>query len=251
MMHIKPNRTDWFDSFSQLPCRARRPGRDEMSESSESPVKTGPRNRRIAGTDPDKRRQILDGALHIFTSRGFDAASMSDIAAAANVSKGTLYVYFEDKEHLFVALIQREREAQKRGALEALNEDSDPVRALTRFGLCIVRMINGDLAVSAHRVVIGVAERMPELGRGFYENGPMLGSKLIAGYLDRMVAEGKLAIDDTYLAAVQFLDLCQSTLTRPRLFNAVRTPPSDEEISHVVGEAVAMFMARYGAQPRD
>lgn len=222
-----------------------------MSESSESPVKTGPRNRRIAGTDPDKRRQILDGALHIFTSRGFDAASMSDIAAAANVSKGTLYVYFEDKEHLFVALIQREREAQKRGALEALNEDSDPVRALTRFGLCIVRMINGDLAVSAHRVVIGVAERMPELGRGFYENGPMLGSKLIAGYLDRMVAEGKLAIDDTYLAAVQFLDLCQSTLTRPRLFNAVRTPPSDEEINHVVGEAVAMFMARYGAQPRD
>ena len=222
-----------------------------MSESSESPVKTGPRNRRIAGTDPDKRRQILDGALHIFTSRGFDAASMSDIAAAANVSKGTLYVYFEDKEHLFVALIQREREAQKRGALEALNEDSDPVRALTRFGLCIVRMINGDLAVSAHRVVIGVAERMPELGRGFYENGPMLGSKLIAGYLDRMVAEGKLAIDDTYLAAVQFLDLCQSTLTRPRLFNTVRTPPSDEEISHVVGEAVAMFMARYGAQPRD
>jgi len=214
-----------------------------MSESSESPVKTGPRNRRIAGTDPDKRRQILDGALHIFTSRGFDAASMSDIAAAANVSKGTLYVYFEDKEHLFVALIQREREAQKRGALEALNEDSDPVRALTRFGLCIVRMINGDLAVSAHRVVIGVAERMPELGRGFYENGPMLGSKLIAGYLDRMVAEGKLAIDDTYLG--------QSTLPRPRLFNAVRTPPSDEELSHVVGEAVAMFMARYGAQPRD
>lgn len=217
-----------------------------MSEISESPVKTGPRNRRIAGTDPDKRRQILDGALQVFTSRGFDAASMNDIAAAANVSKGTLYVYFEDKEHLFVALIQRERETQKRGAIEALNEDSDPVRALTNFGHCIVRMINGDLAVSAHRVVIGVAERMPDLGRGFYENGPMLGSRLIAGYLDRMVAEGKLDIDDTYLAAVQFLDLCQSTLTRPRLFNAVRTPPSDAEIQRVVGEAIRMFMARYG-----
>ena len=220
-----------------------------MSEILESPVKTGPRNRRIAGTDPDKRRQILDGALQVFTSHGFDAASMNEIAAAANVSKGTLYVYFEDKEHLFVDLIQREREIQKRGAIEALNEDSDPVRALTTFGRCIVRMINGDLAVSAHRVVIGVAERMPDLGRGFYENGPMLGSKLIAGYLDRMVAEGKLAIDDTYLAAVQFLDLCQSTLTRPRLFNAVRTPPSDEEIERVVGSAMAMFMARYGVKP--
>ncbi|RYE31124.1 MAG: TetR/AcrR family transcriptional regulator [Hyphomicrobiales bacterium] len=219
-----------------------------MSEISESPVRTGPRNRRIAGADPDKRRQILDGALQVFTSRGFDAASMNDIAAAANVSKGTLYVYFEDKEHLFVDLIQREREAQKRGAIEALNEDPDPVRALTNFGHCIVRMINGDLAVSAHRVVIGVAERMPDLGRGFYENGPMLGSRLIAGYLDRMVAEGKLAIDDTYLAAVQFLDLCQSTLTRPRLFNAVRTPPSDAEIRRVVASAMAMFMARYGVK---
>lgn len=217
-----------------------------MSEISEIPVKTGPRNRRIAGADPDKRRQILDGALQVFTSRGFDAASMSGIAAAANVSKGTLYVYFEDKEHLFVDLIQRERETQKRGAIEALNEDSDPVRALSKFGFCIVRVINDELAVSAHRVVIGVAERMPDLGREFYENGPMLGSRLIARYLDRMVAEGKLAIDDTYLAAVQFLDLCQSTLTRPRLFNAVRTPPSEDEIRRVVGEAVAMFMARYG-----
>ncbi len=220
-----------------------------MSETSEIPVRTGPRNRRIAGADPDKRRQILDGALQVFTSRGFDAASMSDIATAANVSKGTLYVYFEDKEHLFVALIQREREAQKRGAIEALNEDSDPVRALSKFGFCIVRVINDELAVSAHRVVIGVAERMPDLGREFYENGPMLGSRLIARYLDRMVTEGKLAIDDTYLAAVQFLDLCQSTLTRPRLFNAVRTPPSENEIRHVVGEAVAMFMARYGVKP--
>ena len=222
-----------------------------MSEVKLPEERRGARNRRVAGADPEKRRAILDGALAVFTANGFDAASMSDIAAAANVSKGTLYVYFEDKEHLFVALIQREREAQKRGAIEALNEDPDPVRALMTFGRCLVRMINGDLAVSAHRVVIGVAERMPDLGRGFYENGPMLGSKLIARYLDRMVAEGRLDIDDTYLAAVQFLDLCQSTLTRPRLFNAVRTAPSDEEIERVVASAMAMFMARYGVKPQD
>lgn len=222
-----------------------------MSDVPEATESTRARNRRVAGADPDKRRQILDGAHQVFTARGFDAASMNDIAAAAGVSKGTLYVYFQDNEHLFVALIEREREAQKRGAFEALNDDSDPVRALGNFGLCLVRMINGEFAVSAHRVVIGVAERMPDLGRGFYENGPMLGAGLISRYLDRMVAEGKLVIADTNLAAVQFIDLCQSTLTRPRLFNAVRTPPSEAEIRHVVGEAIAMFMARYGVRPRD
>jgi len=248
-MHIKSNRTDRFDSFLDDCDAGLVPRGSEMTETSEAIVKKDARNRRVAGADPDKRRQILDGALHIFTARGFDAASMSDIAAAANVSKGTLYVYFEDKEHLFVALIEREREAQKRGAFEALNHDSDPVRALSNFGQCLVRMINNEFAVSAHRVVIGVAERMPDLGRSFYENGPAQGSKLIARYLDRMVAEGKLTIEDTYLAAVQFIDLCQATLMRPRLFNAVRSAPSDEDIRRVVASAVEMFMARYAAKP--
>jgi AcrR family transcriptional regulator len=221
-----------------------------MSRTTAASARTGARNHRVAGTDPDKRRQILDGAHRVFIARGFDAASMNDIAAAAQVSKSTLYVYFEDKEHLFLGLIEREREAQKRGAFAALNEDPDPARALGNFGRRLVRMINAEFAVSAHRVVIGVAERMPDLGRGFYENGPMQGAKLIATYLDRMVAEGKLAIGDTALAAVQFIDLCQSTLTRPRLFNAVRTPPGEDEIGRVVDEAVAMFMARYGVAPR-
>ncbi|WP_089173870.1 TetR/AcrR family transcriptional regulator [Bosea sp. AS-1] len=220
-----------------------------MTDNMTPDLKPARRNRRIAGTDPEKRRQILDGAYQVFTARGFDAASMNDIAAAANVSKGTLYVYFQDKEHLFVALIERERDAQKRGAFEALDQDEDPVRALANFGRCLVRMINCEFAVSAHRIVIGVAERMPDIGRSFYENGPMQGASLIARHLERMIAEGKLIpIADTQLAAVQFVDLCQSSLTRPRLFNAVRTPPSEEEIAHVVNEAIEMFLARYGVK---
>ncbi|KFC63698.1 Transcriptional regulator, TetR family [Bosea sp. LC85] len=204
------------------------------------------RKRRAAGADPDKRRQILDGAHEVFLTRGFDNASMSDIAAAANVSKGTLYVYFEDKEHLFVALIEREREEQKRGIFEALDDDPDLGHALTHFGERIVQLLVCDFALSAQRIVVGVAERMPDLGREFYENGPLQGARRIAGYLDRKVAEGQLEIDDTALAAVQFVDLCQSTLLRPRLFNAVRERPSDAEISRVVASAVAMFLARYG-----
>ena len=51
--------------------------------------------------DSDKRRQILDGALEGFLAKGYDAASMSEIARASGVSKGTLYVYFKNKEELF------------------------------------------------------------------------------------------------------------------------------------------------------
>jgi AcrR family transcriptional regulator len=219
-----------------------------MQIAAESIVKQARRNRRVAGTDPEKRRQILDGAHQVFTLRGFDAASMSDIATAANVSKGTLYVYFEDKEHLFVALIERERDAQKREAFEALEDDPDIARALTRFGERLTCLLASEFAMSAHRIVIGVAERMPDLGREFYENGPMQGAKRIADYLERQVEKGLLEIEDTTLAAMQFLDLCQSTLLRPRLFNAVRQPPETAEINRVVASAVEMFMARYAVK---
>lgn len=212
----------------------------------EAKPRAGARNRRIAGMDPDKRRHILDGAHTVFTAQGFDAASMNEIAAAAGVSKGTLYVYFADKEHLFLALIEREREAQKQGIYAALTDDPDLARALTGFGEGLVHLLGGDFAVSAHRIVIGVAERMPDLGREFYERGPKQGAHRLAQFLAAKVEQGLLAIDDTYLAAVQFQDLCQSTLLRPRLFNAKREPPTPEEARRVVASAVAMFLARYG-----
>ena len=59
--------------------------------------------------DSSKVRQILDGARDVFLRLGFDGASMGDVARAAGVSKGTLYVYFENKSELFSALIADER----------------------------------------------------------------------------------------------------------------------------------------------
>ena len=59
--------------------------------------------------ESDKRRQILEGARTVFLSAGFDGASMGEIARAAGVSKGTLYVYFDSKEALFEALILQEK----------------------------------------------------------------------------------------------------------------------------------------------
>ena len=61
--------------------------------------------RRVAGQDFAKRQQIMAGAKRCFLKLGFEAASMSDIAAEAGVSKGTLYVYFESKERLFSVIV--------------------------------------------------------------------------------------------------------------------------------------------------
>ena len=70
----------------------------EEVEMAEAPVLTRQGDRR-EGADQDtaKRRQIIEGARQVFMAQGFDAASMNEIARVAGVSKGTLYVYFQNK----------------------------------------------------------------------------------------------------------------------------------------------------------
>ena len=94
------------------------------------------------------------------------------------------------------------------------------------------------------RTVIGISERMPEIGRQFYKTGPAKGVAALRGYLESQVSAGNLAIDDTTVAAEQFLDSCLSTIFRPMLFNA-GDEPSEERINHVVGIAVRTFLAAY------
>ena len=204
------------------------------------------------GEDPTKRAQIVSGAGRVFSRTGFDAASVSDIAREAGVSKGTIYVYFRDKEDLFETMID---EARGRMFLEyeAVLEGPGDIRdRLVRYGRALARTLCADHVIRAHRVIIGVTERMPELGKRFYERGADRGARLLARYLDPEVATGRLEIADTHLAATQFLALATAGLFKPRLLGARKQPPSEAEIARNVDAAVAMFLCRYaGAEGRE
>ncbi len=201
--------------------------------------------RHAAGQDPAKRRRILEGASRVFQASGFDAASMNDITQAAGVSKGTLYVYFQNKEQLFIALIDEERERFAAGLFEQLDDEVEVGTALRAFGRKLASLVTQDRITRAKRIVIGVSERMPELGRSFYLAGPGRSTERLADYLDRQVARGRLVIPDTRLAAAQLLDLCQSTLVPPRMFGHDSGQASEADVTRVVDSAVTMFMATY------
>ncbi len=197
--------------------------------------------------DSAKRRQILDGARAVFLSQGFDAASMGEIARAAGVSKGTLYVYFDSKEELFQAIVQQQCQAQAEGLFD-LDSDSDDVEAtLTRLGVGFVSFLCQPEKASPLRTVIAIADRMPEIGKQFYETGPACGIAMLAAYIKRQVDAGVLMVDDCEVAAAQFIDACQATLFKPVLFN-FSAPPSPERIEHVVKIAVRTFLAAYRAR---
>src|SRR5262249_45654807 len=107
------------------------------------PLQTG------GAEDSAKRRQILDGARAVFLSRGFDAASMGEIAKAAGVSKGTLYVYFENKEELFEAIVHQQCDAQAEALFDLDPNDNDVEAVLTRLGTGFVAFLSKPEKASA------------------------------------------------------------------------------------------------------
>lgn len=200
-----------------------------------------------AGTDPQKRRQILDGGGRVFSTMGFDAASMSDVAREAGVSKATLYVYFQDKEHLFAAVCAERRDRNLGELIAMLRADAPLESTLHAFGAEMLRRITQPQVVAAHRIVIGVAERMPDVGNEFFEAGPIRIVEAMAAFLDRHVANGTLRIEDSILAAAQFLELAQTMVFRPRLFAVTTEPATEAEIAKTVAAAVRVFLAAYRA----
>jgi AcrR family transcriptional regulator len=194
--------------------------------------------------DSAKRRQIMEGAREVFLSQGFDAASMGEIARKARVSKGTLYVYFDSKERLFEAIAHEECRAQAESVFSLDPADQDVEAVLTRLGRSFVKFLCRPGAMSPLRTVIAISDRMPEIGREFYETGPAEGVTKLCHYLESQVVAGILTIEDCEVAAAQFLDSCLATILRPLLFNA-SDAPSDERIDRVVGTAVRTFLAAY------
>jgi AcrR family transcriptional regulator len=196
--------------------------------------------------DNAKRRQIVEGARQIFLANGFDAASMNDIARAAGVSKGTLYVYFQNKEQLFAAIVHEECLFHAETTFNLDPADRDVEAVLTRAGIAYVEFLCSPEKASALRTVVAIADRMPEIGKVFYETGPAVGIGLVADYLRAQTDAGVLAVDDYEIAASQFLEACKATLVLPVLFN-FRTAPPLERIRYVVGIAVKTFLAAYRA----
>jgi AcrR family transcriptional regulator len=198
--------------------------------------------------DSSKRRQIVEGARQVFMSQGFDAASMGEIARVAGVSKGTLYVYFKNKEELFEAIVGQQCRAHAEQIFDLDPNDHDVEGVLTRLGTAYVQFLCRPGGAPPLRTVIAIAERMPELGRRFYETGPAVGIAQLASYLSAQVAAGVLDVEDCEVTAAQFMDACLATVFKPILFN-FGTTPAPERIDHVVKIAVRAFLAAYRVRP--
>ena len=170
--------------------------------------------------DSAKRQQILDGARRCFLAHGFDGASMNDIVKAASVSKGTVYAYFPSKEKLFEALVYHDRRQQAEQAVHDLDDLRPMAEVLTELGLRMVERMTSDESIAQVRMVAAASAKFPEIGRAFFQAGPVFAIARIKTYFETKIAQGQMRPVDAEMAAVQFIDVISGCLHKPRLFNA-------------------------------
>jgi TetR/AcrR family transcriptional repressor of mexJK operon len=200
---------------------------------------------RPAEFESSKRQSILDAATGLFIAHGYGAVSMDAIARGAGVSKATLYAHFGSKDQLFATII-REACQSNLAAREFLPHDQDDMRAaLTRLASRMLRFLLEERSLAIHRVVMSESVRFPELGRAFYESGPLMFSAAFSAWLADQCAAGRLVVADPRQAADQIAGLLKcGCYTRAAL--GVDPPPTEAEIERTVSGAVETFLRAYG-----
>src|SRR6266852_5977065 len=157
-----------------------------------------PRWRRRKSARPE---EIIHAALEVFAERGFAATKLADVARKAGVTKGTIYLYFENKEALFKALI-RETIVPVIAQGEALAKSftgtaRDLFEKLVRD---YWRLVGETALAGIPRLMIAEAGNFPELARFYYEEVVTRGHRLMSGVLERGIKSGEFRKVDLAVA---------------------------------------------------
>jgi len=194
--------------------------------------------------DLGKRAAILEAAKRLFLGQGYQGVSMDQIAAAAGVSKLTVYSHFGDKETLFSEAIA----AQCREVLPDelfVNPPEGPLREQLRaIGHAFFALITSEEAINVQRMMNTPGSAEHSLRELFWNAGPRRVQEVFAGYLQARVAEGQLDIADVPLAASQFFSLLKGEL-HPMMVCGLCTAHGPGEIARHIDATVDFFLRAY------
>jgi AcrR family transcriptional regulator len=141
-----------------------------------------------------RREAILAAALDEFSARGFAAARLEDVARRAGIAKGTIYLYFRDKETLFAELIH-----SSLGPIIAGVEAAPPELPLRvfaeRFVDLFVTEIYGTRRSDVLRLVITEGARFPQLAEIYYREVIKRALTAVRSIVQQAIERGEVNAD--------------------------------------------------------
>lgn len=181
---------------------------------------------------PEKTAAILEGATRIFLEEGYAGTTMDRVAAAAGVSKPTIYSHFQDKEGLFNALMaQMVQKMQWTKCMEdlRLSPADSPEVALRRLANDMLDSCAGNVErITFIRLVMGESGRFPELGRAFVRHADKPSLAVLTDYLSTCPA---LNLPDPAVAAhIWMSTLIYFFMTQEMLHGAEIIPMERERL---------------------
>jgi len=160
----------------------------------ENATSPAPRKRRVA-TPEARRAAILAAALEEFVARGYEGARLDDVAKRASIAKGTIYLYFADKEALFQELV-RSMVNPVLATLEQMRAPDIPARMLIEGLLAtFVREVYGTRRKDMIRLILAEGPRFPAIAELYYREVVARVLAIVRPLLERAVARGELPND--------------------------------------------------------
>lgn len=198
-----------------------------------------------------KQRAIMDAATKVFLSKGYDGTSMDEIAAVAHVSKQTVYKHFADKERLFTEIVLATTDQVDRVVLlvaSTLADTRDLQKGLVKLARRILTLLMQPQLLRLRRLIIANADRLPELGRAWYEQGFERVLATLATCFRRLADHQLLHLDDPLLAANHFVGMLLWIPVNRAMFTGNAHPFNKARLEHYADAAVQAFLAAYGVK---
>jgi AcrR family transcriptional regulator len=144
--------------------------------------------RRRKDARPD---EIIEAAVALFTERGFAATRLEDVAARAGIGKGTIYLYFPNKEELFRAVV-RQRLSPNLDAIEAMvaAHTGSSAELLRGIAARALQLIETDI-IAIPKLVLAESGNFPAIARLYAEEVARRGMALLEGVLARGMERGE------------------------------------------------------------
>ena len=194
--------------------------------------------------DPNKVSAVFEAANRLFSRRGFNGASMDAIAAEADVSKPTLYRYFNDKESLFFATLQMLLEQLPSPEALVLERHGPLRNRLTGIAHDALRLGTGPLMASLHSMLSLPLEFASYRANDLWDANFRPYHDAMQLLLQAERDAGVLDVPDVARAACHFFSLIAGE-PMMRIFLAGEAPIREREAQAHIHAAVEVFLRAY------